>query len=193
MLSKSAAYDEETALQTWPYEPDDEMTELRLVPENPAQLDAMFKALCECAAMNPDDDEDGEEDGMGEAGDFFYDEEVRLRELHDVMPHINRPISVYRSPRRALTLCPQLMSPSFPHGALSLCPQLCMGILPRRYTEIGLLPPYSYDIHHIFRPSLLSQVPPGDAASLIPVPGTLRAGGAERRGGGGARGDAGQV
>ena len=36
---------------------------------------------------------------------------------------LNRPISVYRFPRRALTLCPQL----------------CMGISPRRYTEIGLL------------------------------------------------------
>ena len=35
----------------------------------------------------------------------------------------NRPISVYHFPRRALTLCPQL----------------CMGISPRRYTEIGLL------------------------------------------------------
>ena len=78
MLSKTAAYDVARALYTWPYDADDEMTELRLVPENPAQLDAMFKALCECAAMNPDDDEDGEEDGMGEAGDFYYDEEVRL-------------------------------------------------------------------------------------------------------------------
>jgi hypothetical protein len=26
----------------------------------------------------------------------------------------------------------------FPHGALTHCPQLCMGILPRRYKEIGL-------------------------------------------------------
>jgi len=34
----------------------------------------------------------------------------------------NRPVSVYRFPRRALTLCPQL----------------CMSISPRRYTEIGL-------------------------------------------------------
>jgi hypothetical protein len=34
----------------------------------------------------------------------------------------NRPVSVYR----------------FPRGALTLCPQLCMGISPRRYTEIGL-------------------------------------------------------
>jgi hypothetical protein len=35
----------------------------------------------------------------------------------------NGPISVYR----------------FPRQALELCPPLCMGILPRRYTEIALL------------------------------------------------------
>jgi len=28
--------------------------------------------------------------------------------------------------------------PAFLRGALTLCPQLCMGILPRRYTEIGI-------------------------------------------------------
>jgi hypothetical protein len=33
------------------------------------------------------------------------------------------------------------LTPAFPRGALTLCPQLCMGISPRRYTEIGLLPP----------------------------------------------------
>ena len=62
-------------------------------------------------------------------------------------PSTNEPISVYRFPRRALTLCPQLcmgiqpgyLAPDFPRGALKSCPQLCMGISPRRYTDIGLL------------------------------------------------------
>ena len=30
------------------------------------------------------------------------------------------------------------LAPAFPRRALTLCPQLSMGILPRRYTEIGL-------------------------------------------------------
>ena len=33
------------------------------------------------------------------------------------------------------------LAPAFPRGALMLCPQLRMSISPRRYTEIGLLPP----------------------------------------------------
>ena len=66
----------------------DEMTELRLVPEEPSQLEAMFKTLCECAAMNPDDDDAEEEDddlgmgmgmgGGGGAGEFYYNEEEVL-------------------------------------------------------------------------------------------------------------------
>jgi hypothetical protein len=59
---------------------------------------------------------------------------------------LNKPISVYRFPRQALTLCPQLcmgfnLAPAFPRGALTLCPQLLIGISLRRYTEIGLLTP----------------------------------------------------
>jgi hypothetical protein len=57
----------------------------------------------------------------------------------------NRPISVYRSPRLALTLCLQLCMGNqpgarFPARALTICLQLCMGISLRRYTEIGPLP-----------------------------------------------------
>jgi hypothetical protein len=57
----------------------------------------------------------------------------------------NRPMPVYRFPRRVLTLCPQFrmgIQPDarFPRRALTLCPQLCMGIPPGRYTEISLLP-----------------------------------------------------
>jgi len=31
------------------------------------------------------------------------------------------------------------LAPAFPRRALPLCPQLCMGISPKRYTEIGPL------------------------------------------------------
>jgi nucleotide-sensitive chloride channel 1A len=46
----------------------DAMTELRLVPVDEAKLDSLFKTLCDCAALNPDDDafdedEDDAEDG----------------------------------------------------------------------------------------------------------------------------------
>jgi len=47
----------------------------------------------------------------------------------------NRPISVYRFPRRAPTHCLQVCmglqpAPAFPHLALSLCTQLHLGISP---------------------------------------------------------------
>jgi len=65
----------------------------------------------------------------------------------------NAPISVYRFPRRALTLCPQLcmgIQPGarFPvrSAALTLCPQLCMGISTRRYTAIGLFPALMFSV-----------------------------------------------
>ena len=61
----------------------DEMTELRLVPQDPGQLEAMFKTLCDCAAMNPDSDDEDDEEGagggmMGGAGEFYYNEEEVL-------------------------------------------------------------------------------------------------------------------
>jgi hypothetical protein len=75
----------------------------------------------------------------------------------------NRPVSVYRSPHRALTLCPQL----------------CMGIPPRRYTEIGLLhgaplPPGGGDEPG---PSSGGQhaVEPGKAVQVDPMKPTLKA------------------
>jgi hypothetical protein len=82
----------------------------------------------------------------------------------------NRPISVYRSPRRTLTLCPQLcvgfnLAPAFPRGALTLCPHLCMGISPRRYTEIGLLPPSPF---WVLTPS------PSSSWPLVPLPAQRR-------------------
>eukprot|EP00798_Chlamydomonas_sp_ICE-L_P003546 gene3546-13616_t len=42
--------------------------EMRLIPEDESKIDEIFKALCDCAAMNPDPEEEGE-------GDFFYNEE----------------------------------------------------------------------------------------------------------------------
>jgi hypothetical protein len=60
----------------------------------------------------------------------------------------NRPISVYRFQRRALTLCPQFcmgIQPGacFPHRPLTLCPQLRMGILIQAiYRNWPIAPPY---------------------------------------------------
>ena len=41
--------------------------EVRIVPSDPSIVEEMFKALCECAALNPDPQEDNE-------GDFYFDE-----------------------------------------------------------------------------------------------------------------------
>ena len=74
--------------------------------------------------------------------------------IEGMLWRIQRPVSVYRFPRRALTLCPQLCiyvsvlhfksndqnptvdpplwafnsAPAFLRGALTLCPRFCMGI-----------------------------------------------------------------
>mmetsp|Transcript_14234 Transcript_14234/g.24342 ORF Transcript_14234/g.24342 Transcript_14234/m.24342 type:complete len:249 (-) Transcript_14234:71-817(-) len=40
-------------------------TDLRYVPTDPSQLERIFRAFCDCAAINPDSEEEGE-------GDFFY-------------------------------------------------------------------------------------------------------------------------
>ncbi|KAJ9523845.1 hypothetical protein QJQ45_020036 [Haematococcus lacustris] len=45
-------------------EPD---SELRLVPQDADCLEKMFQALCDCAALNPDSENEGE-------GDFYFDE-----------------------------------------------------------------------------------------------------------------------
>jgi len=55
----------------------------------------------------------------------------------------NRLISVHRFPRRALALCPQLCMSIHPGARFSTrsadaSSAICMGISPRRYTEIGL-------------------------------------------------------
>ena len=50
-----------------------ETTELRLAPADPAALGALFKALCDCAALTPDpDDETYETEDDGD--DLYYDE-----------------------------------------------------------------------------------------------------------------------
>ncbi|GLC40100.1 hypothetical protein PLESTB_001942900 [Pleodorina starrii] len=41
--------------------------EVRLVPAEDAKVDEIFKVLCDCAALNPDSEVEGE-------GDFFFDE-----------------------------------------------------------------------------------------------------------------------
>ena len=62
----------------------DEMTEARFAPDDSARLDELFRALCDCAALNPDDDADDDDDvydgGLGGgAGDFYYDEDEVAR------------------------------------------------------------------------------------------------------------------
>jgi hypothetical protein len=72
---------------------------------------------------------------------------VKSPKKSPVMVHVtmvNRPISAYRFPRRALTLCPQLcmgIQPDarFPARSADALPATLYGHLPRRYTEIGLL------------------------------------------------------
>ncbi|KAG2422689.1 hypothetical protein HXX76_015853 [Chlamydomonas incerta] len=45
----------------------DVSAEVRLVPGDESKVDDMFKVLCDCAALNPDSEVEGE-------GDFFFDE-----------------------------------------------------------------------------------------------------------------------
>jgi nucleotide-sensitive chloride channel 1A len=50
---------------------EDETPEMRLVPENPAELDAMFRSMAECSALNPDptDDQAADADSSDEIGE----------------------------------------------------------------------------------------------------------------------------
>jgi nucleotide-sensitive chloride channel 1A len=50
--------------------------EIRIVPSDPASVEEIFKALCECAALNPDPEEEGE-------GDFYFDEGEVMKGLDD--------------------------------------------------------------------------------------------------------------
>ena len=43
----------------------DEMTEARFYLDDSARLDELFRALCDCAALNPDDDADDDDDVYG--------------------------------------------------------------------------------------------------------------------------------
>ncbi|CAI5474604.1 unnamed protein product, partial [Closterium sp. Yama58-4] len=51
------------------------VSEMRLVPRDEAALDAIFKALCDSAALNPDP-EGAEQEGEG---DWYYNEDEVLR------------------------------------------------------------------------------------------------------------------
>ncbi|KAG1677561.1 hypothetical protein FOA52_014459 [Chlamydomonas sp. UWO 241] len=53
--------------------------EIRLVPGDESKLDDLFKAMCDCAALNPDEN-GGEADGEGE---FFFDEAEVIGGLDD--------------------------------------------------------------------------------------------------------------
>mmetsp|Transcript_14410 Transcript_14410/g.31164 ORF Transcript_14410/g.31164 Transcript_14410/m.31164 type:complete len:231 (+) Transcript_14410:55-747(+) len=54
----------------------DVAAELLLVPEDESKVDDIFKALCDCAALNPDTEEEGE-------GEFFFDEAEVMAGLDD--------------------------------------------------------------------------------------------------------------
>mmetsp|Transcript_15568 Transcript_15568/g.18737 ORF Transcript_15568/g.18737 Transcript_15568/m.18737 type:complete len:219 (-) Transcript_15568:161-817(-) len=51
------------------------ITELRIVPSDASSLDEIFRALCDCAAMNFDPDAEGDHEDEGE---FYYNEEEVL-------------------------------------------------------------------------------------------------------------------
>lgn len=50
--------------------------EVRLVPADAADVDAIFAALCEGAALNPDPGAVGAEDGGDGDGELFFDREA---------------------------------------------------------------------------------------------------------------------
>ncbi|GJP56513.1 hypothetical protein CLOM_g15578 [Closterium sp. NIES-68] len=58
------------------------VSEMRLVPRDEAALEAIFKALCDSAALNPDP-EGAEQEGEGE---WFYNEDEVLRNARIVLP-----------------------------------------------------------------------------------------------------------
>eukprot|EP00242_Pyramimonas_sp_CCMP2087_P009216 CAMPEP_0198209434 /NCGR_PEP_ID=MMETSP1445-20131203/15818_1 /TAXON_ID=36898 /ORGANISM="Pyramimonas sp., Strain CCMP2087" /LENGTH=217 /DNA_ID=CAMNT_0043883205 /DNA_START=119 /DNA_END=772 /DNA_ORIENTATION=+ len=51
------------------------ITELRIVPSTDESLETVFQALCDCAALNPDPEVEGDD----AEGDFFFDED----EIHE--------------------------------------------------------------------------------------------------------------
>nr|XP_009398463.1 PREDICTED: chloride conductance regulatory protein ICln-like [Musa acuminata subsp. malaccensis] len=63
------------------------VTEIRLVPSGPGQLDTLFDALCQCAKLNPEPCQEGEEEnswffGDEETADNGSDSEWQLSENH---------------------------------------------------------------------------------------------------------------
>ncbi|KAJ0968749.1 hypothetical protein J5N97_021626 [Dioscorea zingiberensis] len=54
------------------------ITEMRLVPSDPSQLDALFGIFCKCAELNPDTLEDGEDNEW-----FFGGEEIAEDDAED--------------------------------------------------------------------------------------------------------------
>jgi nucleotide-sensitive chloride channel 1A len=61
---------------------DEQFHELRFVPQQQQQLDAIYKAFSECAALNPDEELEGE-------GDFIYNED-EVQQGMDRLAHMER-------------------------------------------------------------------------------------------------------
>ena len=79
----------------------EETTELRLAPADPAALGALFKALCDCAALNPDPEDEMHETDDAEDDELYYDEsEIRHRRGRRRAPR--RALRQLRRPARRL-------------------------------------------------------------------------------------------
>ncbi|ONK55810.1 uncharacterized protein A4U43_C10F1210 [Asparagus officinalis] len=50
------------------------IAEMRLVPSDPSQLDTLFDIFCQCAELNPEPNEDGEEENTW----FFGDKDMAV-------------------------------------------------------------------------------------------------------------------
>lgn len=73
MTEDAAAKEEDGSAEDDDPDALEETTELRLAPADPAALGALFKALCDCAALNPDPHDEMHET-EDDDDDLYYDE-----------------------------------------------------------------------------------------------------------------------
>ncbi|KAF8674177.1 volume decrease after cellular swelling [Rhizoctonia solani] len=52
---------------------DSEMREMKIIPSNPESVEPIFEALSQCAALHPDPNDGGEDDGWVDEGDGGFD------------------------------------------------------------------------------------------------------------------------
>ena len=73
MTEDAAAKEEDGSAEDDDPDALEETTELRLAPADPAALGALFKALCDCAALNPNPHDEMHET-EDDDDDLYYDE-----------------------------------------------------------------------------------------------------------------------